>query len=77
MPAAQRCARITVLSIICSMSASPPLSANPSSMMSNTPESAQRRNCFHTEFQLPNSGGRSRHGEPVRMTQKTPSRTRR
>jgi hypothetical protein len=26
---------------------------------------------------LPNSGGRSRHGEPVRMTQKTPSRTRR
>jgi hypothetical protein len=31
------------------MSASPPLSANPSSMMSNTPESAQRRNCFHTQ----------------------------
>jgi hypothetical protein len=77
MPAAQRCARITVLSIICNISASPPLSAKPSSITSNTPDSAQRRNCLQMEFQLPNSDGRSRQAAPVLAFQNTPSNTRR
>jgi ADP-ribosyl-[dinitrogen reductase] hydrolase len=35
---------------------------------SQTPASVQRRYCRWTESQLPNSGGRSRHGTPVRVT---------
>ena len=76
-PAAQRCARTVVLSIICSMSNSPPLSASACKTMSHTPERHQRRNCLCTEFQLPNSSGMSRHGAPVRQTQSAPSSTRR
>src|SRR5580704_2696678 len=37
------------------------------------PESHQRRNCFHTEFHLPNAAGKSRHGAPVRQIQSMPS----
>ena len=76
-PAAQRCARTMVLSIICSMSRSPPLSASACRMTSHTPERHQRRYCRQTEFQLPNWSGRSRHGAPVRQTQSAPSNTRR
>ena len=43
-PAAQRCARIVVLSIICNASSSPPLSASPCNRASQTPDSHQRRN---------------------------------
>jgi len=32
-----------------------------------------RRNCFHTEFHLPNAAGKSRHGAPVRQIQSIPS----
>ena len=76
-PAAQRCARTVVLSIICSASASPPPSASACSTMSHTPDRHHRRNCRQTEFQLPNTSGRSRHGAPVRLIQNTPSNTRR
>ena len=34
--------------------------------------SHQRRNCFHTEFHLPNPAGKSRHGAPVRHIQRMP-----
>lgn len=54
-PAAQRCARIVVLSIICNRSASPPLSATACSISSRTPLAHQRRNCRETAFQSPNS----------------------
>ena len=74
-PAAQRCARTVVLSIICNASASPPLSANACSTKSQTPERHQRRNCLCTEFQFPSTSGRSRHGAPVRLIQNTPSNT--
>ena len=40
---------------------------------SQTPDSHQRRNCFHTEFHLPNAAGKSRHGAPVRQIQSMPS----
>src|SRR3984957_4126570 len=76
-PAAQRCARIVVLSIICNASSSPPLSASPCNRTSHTPDSHQRRNCRQIEFQLPNTSGRSRHGAPVRQIQRAPSNTRR
>src|SRR6516162_1051033 len=74
-PAAQRCARTVVLSIICNASASPPLSANASNTRSHTPERHQRRNCLCTEFQFPSTSGKSRHGAPVRLIQNTPSNT--
>jgi CheY-like chemotaxis protein len=76
-PAAQRCARIVVLSIICNASNAPPPSANPCNRTSHTPHSHQRRNCRQTEFQLPNASGRSRHGAPVRQIHNIPSSTRR
>jgi hypothetical protein len=41
--------------------------------MSQAPDSHQRRNCFHTEFHLPNTAGKSRHGAPVRQIQSMPS----
>jgi hypothetical protein len=62
-----------VLSIICNMSNAPPLSASACSKRSQTPDSHQRRNCFHTEFHLPNAAGKSRHGAPVRQIQSMPS----
>ena len=42
---------------------------------SNTPSRAQRRNRLKLLFQLPNSEGRSRHGEPVRTRRNTASKT--
>ena len=39
-------------------------------------EAVQRRNWRNTEFQLPSSAGRSRHGAPVRAVQKMASSTR-
>ena len=76
-PAAQWCARTMVLSIMCKASVSPPLSARACSTTSHKPEVVQRRYCRWTEFQLPSSGGKSRHGMPVRATQNTASNTRR
>jgi len=75
-PVAQWCARMMVLSIICSRSALPPPSANACSSRSHRPEAVQRRNWRCTEFQLPSSGGRSRHGAPVRAIQRMASRIR-
>jgi hypothetical protein len=76
-PAAQWCARMMVLSIICKASAPPPPSASACNSTSQIPLSVQRRNCRHTEFQLPSSLGRSRQGAPVRAIQKIASNTRR
>src|ERR1700722_894994 len=76
-PAAQRCVRIVVLSIICNASSSPPPSASPCNRTSHTPDWHQRRNCRQIEFQLPNTSGKSRHGAPVRQIQRSPSNTRR
>jgi hypothetical protein len=75
-PAAQWCARITVLSTIC-IASFPPPSARASSSRSQRPLVVQRRYCRCTEFQLPSSSGRSRHGAPVRAIQKTASNVRR
>lgn len=66
-----------VLSIIWSMSASPPLSASACNSTSQMPEVVQRRNWRWTEFHFPSSSGRSRHGAPVRVIQKMPSSVRR
>src|SRR5439155_20061072 len=43
----------------------------------HTPAAAHRRNRRQTLFQLPNRPGRSRHGLPVRATQRTAARNRR
>ena len=75
-PAAQWCARITVLSTIWTALSLPP-SARASNIRSHKPPAVQRLNCRCTEFQLPNSSGRSRQGAPVRVTQKIPSSVRR
>jgi hypothetical protein len=45
-----------------------------SNRISKTPFVAQRRNLRKIEFQSPNSGCRSRYGEPVRAIQRTASR---
>jgi hypothetical protein len=66
-----------VASIICRVASHIPLPARASRITSQTPLSAHRRNCRKIEFQLPNSSGRSRHGAPVRINQKTASSTRR
>ena len=76
-PAAQRCARIVVLSSICKAPNSSPPSANPCNMTSHTPDWHQRRNCRQTEFQLPNASGRSRHGAHVRQIHSIASTARR
>lgn len=75
--AAQWCARMLLLSIICRRSASPPPSAKASSITSHRRDAVQRRNWRNIEFQLPNSAGRSRHGAPVRPIRKMASSTRR
>lgn len=72
-PAAQWCARMLVLSIICRRSASPPPSAKAPNITSHRPDAVQRRNWRNTEFQLPSWAGRSRHGAPVRAIQKMAS----
>ena len=74
-PAAQWCARTIVLSIICSVLPPPP-SARAASIRSHSPLAVQRRNWRCTEFQLPNSSGRSRQGAPVRVIQKMASNVR-
>jgi hypothetical protein len=66
-----------VASIICNVVSAKPLPASASSITSQMPLSAQRRNCRKIEFQLPNSSGRSRHGAPVRINQNVASITRR
>jgi hypothetical protein len=48
-----------------------------SKILSKTPFNAHRRKRWKTEFQFPNSGWRSRQGEPVRAIQSTASRKRR
>ena len=75
-PAAQWCARMTVLSTICTASLPPP-SARASSIRSHSPLAVQRRYCRCTEFQFPSSSGRSRHGAPVRAIQNTAFNVRR
>ncbi len=66
-PAACWCARMIVPSmIIDSKSGS---SARAVKMRSHTPALAQRRKRFHTLFQFPKNGDRSRHGVPVRAIQ--------
>jgi hypothetical protein len=57
-----------------SKSGSPDMSLK---IVSNTPLSAQRRNRLHTEDHFPNSGGRSRQGEPVRTTHRIASKNKR
>jgi hypothetical protein len=61
-----------VLSIIYRVSASPRVSANACSTTSHSPDALHRRNCRQTEFQLPSSSGRSRHGAPVRGDPENP-----
>ena len=74
-PAAWWCARTMVESIICIMLSEASLSTKAARITSQTPASVQRRYCRNTEFQWPSSSGRSRHGEPVRVTQRIASRT--
>jgi hypothetical protein len=74
-PAACWCARMIVASMIrCSRSGS---SIRISKRRDHTPFWAQRRKRRKTEFQLPNSAGKSRQGAPVRHTQSTASTNRR
>ena len=75
-PAAQWCARMTVLSTICTPPLPPP-SARASSITSHSPLVVQRRYCLWIEFQLPSSSGKSRQGAPVRAIQNTASSVRR
>lgn len=71
-PAACWCARTAVLSI---MSISKSASLLTTSLMRfHTPYSPQRLNRVYVVCQLPNSFGRSRHGEPVRMIHNTASK---
>jgi len=55
----------------------PPPAASADSIKSHSSLAVQRRNCRLTEFQLPDSSGKSRHGTPVRAAQKIASSTRR
>src|SRR5262252_7762622 len=50
---------------------------NSAKIRSKTPLSAHRRKRFHTEDQLPNAAGRSRHGAPARTIHNTASTNRR
>ena len=59
------------------MVALPPPSARASSIKSQSPLSVQRRYWRCTEFHLPSSSGKSRHGAPVRAIQNTASSVRR
>jgi len=59
-PAAETCARTTVLSNICTKCAVWLVSARSWKNASNTPERLSRQNRFQTLFQLPNSAGRAR-----------------
>src|SRR5260370_14803313 len=68
-PAACGWARMTVLS---SNSHSRSASWSSRKMRSQMPFADQRSKRFHTDFQLPNRSGRSRHGDPASSSQATP-----
>ena len=76
-PAACWCARTIVESMACSSSAAGPRLARVSNAASHTPSLFQRVNRPKTEFQLPYRSGMSRHGAPVRKTQRMPLTVRR
>ena len=76
-PAACWCARTIVESIACSSSAGGPRLARVSNAASHTPSLLQRVKRTKTEFQLPYRSGISRHGAPVRRTQRMPLTVRR
>lgn len=52
-PAACWRARTMVESIICTLLCAAPVAFNASRIVSHSPETDQRRNCWWTEFQLP------------------------
>ena len=60
-PAAETCARTTVLSNICTRCAVLLVSANSWWNASKTPERLSRQNRFQTLFHLPNSAGKALH----------------
>ena len=76
-PAACWCARTIVELIACSSSAGGPRLARVSNAASHTPSLLQRVKRTKTEFQLPYRSGMSRHGAPVRSTQRMPLTVRR
>ena len=76
-PAACWCARTIVESMACSSSAGGPSEASISKAASQTPSLLQRVKRTKTEFQLPYRLGMSRHGAPVRRTQRMPLTVRR
>jgi hypothetical protein len=76
-PAACWCARTMVESIACSLSAGGPRLAKVSNAASHTPSLLQRVKRTKTEFQLPYRADMSRHGAPVRRTQRIPLTVRR
>jgi hypothetical protein len=76
-PAACWWARPTVESMACSSSAGGPRLSSVSNAASNTPSLLQRVKRTKTEFQLPYRFGMSRHGAPVRRTQRIPLTVRR
>src|SRR5580704_17287053 len=76
-PAACWCARTIVESMACSSSAGGPRLASVSKTASHTPSLLQRVKRTKTEFQLPYRSGMSRHGAPVRRTQRMPLTVRR
>jgi hypothetical protein len=76
-PTACWCARTIVESMACSSSAGGPRLARVSNTASHTPSLLQRVKRTNTEFQLPYRLGRSRHGAPVRKTQRMPLTVRR
>ena len=76
-PAACWCARTIVESMACSSSAGGPRLARVSKAASHTPSLLQRVKRTNTEFQLPYRSGMSRHGAPVRRTQRIPLTVRR
>src|SRR6266511_2678285 len=66
------CARTIVESMACSSSAGGPRLASVSNTASHTPSLLQRVKRTKAEFHLPYRSGRSRHGAPVRNTQRMP-----
>src|SRR5215510_10922868 len=76
-PAACWGALTMVASMACSLSAGGPRLAKVSNAASHTPSLLQRVKRTKTEFQLPYRSGMSRHGAPVRRTQRIPLTVRR
>src|SRR5260370_2567043 len=66
-----------VESMACSLSAGGSRLAKVSNVASHTPSLLQRVKRTKTEFQLPYRSGMSRHGAPVRRTQRIPLTVRR